>query len=155
LIHTLLVYFASHPRAGFNGKLEAGTGCTSVITFAALVFHSHRISSWIRFFRREWRPLSTNSNAALQPDSKRKSFRLVSWGDARGIRPHESSHSFAYPIRLSHVPTITARHLRYQITSRRAYRWTTCRPGAVGQTSGPNRLLDTCGYLFCKRSWRS
>lgn len=69
-------------------------GCTSVITSVVLVFHSHRISSWIRILRREWGPLSTNSNAALQPDSKRKSLHLVSRGDAHGIRPHESSHSF-------------------------------------------------------------
>ena len=97
--------------------------------FVVLVFHSHRISSWIRIFHREWGPLSTNSNAALQPDSKRKSLHLVSWGDARGIRPRESSHSFAYPIYPSHVPTITARYLCYQITSRQTHCWTTCRPG--------------------------
>ena len=99
------MYIASHPRAAFN--LETGSGCTPVITLVVLAFHSHRISSWIRIFRRKWGPLSTNSNAALRPDSKRKSLRLVRWGDALGIRPHESSHSFAYPIHTSHVPTIT------------------------------------------------
>ena len=147
------MYIASHPRAAFN--LETGSGCTPVITLAVLAFHSHRISSWIRIFRRKWGPLSTNSNAALRPDSKRKSLRLVRWGDALGIRPHESSHSFACSIHTPHVPTITARHLCYQITSRQTHRWTACRPRTLDQTSGFSRLLCTCGYLYCKRSRRS